>query len=195
MVLQVVQMRQGGQTRPHMERVLFVVGRQNAGKSTLLRQMFIDRRLGTNGTIPNASRIKPVALSPERCLVIRCASPHERKETLEKFFDKIDREMKRAFDQFWRFNYACALQPEAENKMPDLVTICKKLNARFAPERIRVILIDPRQDGRPGSRLAQSDVDELRSLSVEMAIIDAHRSTPLYEYPNGIFLADFFDFA
>jgi hypothetical protein len=188
-------MRRDTQKRPHMERALFVVGKQNAGKSTLLRQMFVDRRLGTDGAIPEASRIKPVALSPERCLVIRCASPHERKETLRRFFDKVERDMERVSDQFWRFNYACALQPEAENKMPDLITICKKFDAKFAPERIRVILIDPRQDGRPGSRLAQSDVDELRSLSVEMAIIDAHRSTPRYEYSNGIFLADFFDFA
>lgn len=188
-------MRYVGQKRPHMERVLFVVGKQRAGKSRLLRHMFVDRRLGTNGRIPDASRIKRVTLSPERCLAIRCTSPHERKETLRQFLAKIDHEMQRASDEFWRFNYACALQPEAENKMPDLVTICKKFNARFAPERIRVILIDPRQDGRHGSRLIQSEVDELRTLSVEMVIIDGHRSTPPYEYPNGIFLADFFDFA
>lgn len=188
-------MGHAGQTRPHMERALFVVGKQNAGKSRLLRHMFVDPRLGTNGKIPGASRIKRVTLSPERCLAIRCTSPHERKETLRQFFTKIDHEMQKASDEFWRFNYACALQPEAENKMPDLVTICRKFNARFAPERIRVILIDPRQDGKPGSRLVQSDVDELRSLSVEMAIIDGHQSTPPFEYPNGILLADFFDFA
>jgi hypothetical protein len=181
--------------RPHTERTLFVVGNQNAGKSTLLRHMFVDSRLGTDGKVPEASRIEPVTLSPERCLVIRCTSPHERNETLREFFDKIDHEIKRAFKRFRRFNYACALQPEAAGKMPDLVTTCREFIKRFAPERIRVVLIDPRQDGRPGSRLTKGDVDKLRSLNVEMATIDAHKSTPPLAYPNGIFLADYFDFA
>lgn len=36
----------------YLERVLFVVGNRHTGKSTQLRSMFLDVRLGSNGQIP-----------------------------------------------------------------------------------------------------------------------------------------------
>jgi hypothetical protein len=180
-----------------MERALFVLGGQNAGKSRMLRQMFVDTRLGTSGNIPDESIIKLVSLSHDRCLHVRCTSPHEMKETIKEFFGKLDRTMERAWDKYWRFNLACALQPRAANNMPDVFTTLKALREEFEPERIRVIQINPRQDGNEGGNdlLSHDEVDALRSLRIEMAIVDGRRSLAPNEYPNGFFLADFFDFS
>jgi hypothetical protein len=184
------------QNRPHMERALFVIGKQNAGKSKLLRYMFIDPRFGTFGNIPYEKIIKLISLSRDRCLHVRCTSPHERGETIDEFFDKLDRTMERAFDMYWRFNFACALQPRAANNMPDTVTTLKKFQMRFEPERIRVIQINPRQDEDETKidMLSDDEVDELRNMGIEMAIVDGRRSSASNQYPNGFFLADFFDF-
>src|ERR1035437_6109308 len=188
-------MKQVGQIRPHMERALFVVGRQNAGKSTLLRHMFIDPRLGTGGKIPTASKIRPVALSHERCLVVRCTSPHERNEPLDAFFKKLDRAMEIAYREYWRFNFACAMQLTTAGKVPDFVTLCEEFQERFEPERIRVIQIDPCQNGKPGVRLARTEIDQLRYHRIEMVVVDWDRSPTSNQDPNGYLLADFFDFA
>jgi hypothetical protein len=176
---------QMSQNRPHMERALFVLGNQNAGKSKMLRHMFIDPRLGTSGNIPEKKIIKLVSLSRDRCLHVRCTSPHEMKETMDVFFEKLDHTMERAWDKYWRFNLACAMQPSAANKMPDIVTTFKAFREKFEPERIRVIQINPRQD---------EDETKMDLLShSEVAIVDGRRPAP-NQYPNGFFLADFFDF-
>ena len=66
---------------PYFERALFIVGEPDAGKSTQLRSMFCDVRLGTNGHIPAKANLAGMyRLSNERCLYIRLTSPHERGE-------------------------------------------------------------------------------------------------------------------
>jgi hypothetical protein len=185
------------QNRPHMERALFVLGGQNAGKSRTLRQMFIDTRLGTSGNVPEESIIKLVSLSHDRCLHVRCTSPHERKETIDEFFEKLDHTMERAWDKYWRFNFACAMQPRAANNMPDLFSTFKAFREKFEPERIRVIQIDPRQDEdekKIDLLLSHHEVDELRTLRIEMAIVDGRKSSAPNQHPNGFFLA-VFDFS
>ena len=186
-------MEQSRRRRAHLERILLVAGAQHAGKSTLLRQMFVDARLGTGGVIPTEARIRPVALSRERCLVVRCSSPHERGETLAMFLRKLDRAMERAWRKFWRFNFACAVQPHAVDPTPDLVAICAALQD-LKPERVRIVQIHPRQDGEPGELLAQDDIDRLRELEIEVLTVDGHRSARSSAGPNGLLLADFFDF-
>ena len=83
----------------YFERALFVVGEQNSGKSTQLRSMFHDVRLGTEGTIPAATNLREMyRLSNERCLYIRLTSPHERGEYIgrrpdqeaDNFLDKTE---------------------------------------------------------------------------------------------------------
>lgn len=180
--------------RAHLERVLLVCGGQNAGKSRLLRTMFVDPRLGTNCTIPTSPKIKLARLSRERGLYVRCTSPHEYGDTVDTFFQKIDRAMERAWWQFWRLNIACAMQPAAANSMPDVVTVCREFRRRLNPERVRLIQIEPRQDNSQGSLLSHAEVDQLRSLEVEVTTVDGRRSSRASQHPNGLFLADFFDF-
>lgn len=182
------------QTRPHLERVLLVAGMPNAGKSNLLRGMFVDPRFGTNGAIPTDAKIKLVALSRERCLSIRCTSPHEMGESIEHFFEKIDRAMERAWGRFWRFNFACAVQPRETDITPSIIDICRAMQKRFCPERIRIAQIDPRQDELPGNLMVRSEIDKLRRMSVEVMTLDVHGSPARERMSNGLLLADFFDF-
>lgn len=187
-------MEQSRRKRSHLERVLFVAGMQKAGKSTLLRRMFVDPRLGRGGIIPTAARIPPTALSRERCLFVRFSSPHERGETLNQFLRILDRTMQRAWHQFWRFNFACAMQPQATSRTPDLVTICREIQRQLWPERVRIIQIDPRQDNQPGTLLSQGEIDQLRELDVEILTIDGRPPASSNRYPTGFLLADYFDF-
>lgn len=187
---------QSNRKRAHLERVLLVCGGQNAGKSSRLRSMFADPRFGTRGHIPTHSRVVPVRLSRERGLVVRFTSPHERGETIETFLGKIDRDLERAWWNFglWRANFACAIQPNAANKMPDAVATCKAIHDAFWPERIRLVQIHPRQDGSPGNLLSLAQVDELRNIPLEVITIDGRRPAEKQSDPNAFILSSFFDF-
>lgn len=181
---------------PQIERMLIVVGDRNAGKSTTLRSMFVDPRLGSKGIVPMTSqrRIRLVALSRERCLFIRLTSPHETGQNVEGFLSRLNDARRRAGRLgFRRFNVACAMQPGAANAMPDILTVCKAIQTHVAPERVRIVVIDPRQDELPGPQLSRSDIDHLRRMGVELVWIDGIHS--LRQHPNGLLLADFFDFA
>ena len=186
----------------YFERVLFVVGEQNSGKSTQLRSMFRDVRLGTEGRIPDATKIREMyRLSNERCLYIRLTSPHEAGEWIkrrpreddeaENFLDKTeDKLVRNTPDMGRRWNFACPLQPLVEKNMPDVIDTVEAFVSRFEPERTRVLFLSPDrhdvllQDGHLPL------VDELRKIpSVEIAWIDARDRTP-----NGLLIADFFDF-
>jgi hypothetical protein len=186
-------MEQRARQRPHFERALFICGDQNAGKSHLLREMFVDARLGTRGVRPSQSKIRPVPLGNQRCLFVRCTSPHERGETLALYIRKVDRSMAHAFKTHWRFNFACALQPGAANNMPDIVDTCERFVADFRPERVRIMQINPTHDGSaPATPLTTAQIDRLRKAGVEFCTIDARKHHSLT--PNGLLLADFFDF-
>lgn len=188
-------MKQSTKTRPHFERLLLVSGMKEAGKSTLLRGMFADPHFGRMGVIPKEPKIKLIALSRERCLSIRCSSPHEMGEDFRKFFGKLDRTMELAREErFRRFNFACAVQPRNVGRMPGIVEICHEVKTRLNPERIRIVQIHLRQDKEDGSLLTPSDVDKLRKMQVEIMTLDGHGSPPRQRIPNGLLLADFFDF-
>jgi len=186
-------MEQAGRHRAHIERILLVCGNQDAGKSRLLRHMFGDLRLG--GHIPQSRRLGLRALSRERCLTARFTSPHEMNESPSDFVQKIDRASELAWRSFWRMSYASAIQPRAANKMPGIVDVCDLLISSFMPERLRVVSLAPDQWARPDSQLTQSEIDGLRKLNVEVAIIDARRSSLPAEPGNVRILADFFDFS
>lgn len=172
---------------------MFVIGEPDAGKSTTLRSLFVDPRFGTKGKVPSESRIRLVGLSRERCLFMRLTSPHETKQNIEQFIQTVVAAQRRAtrFD-FRRFNLACALQPFAAHSMPDLLETCVAVQDQLAPERMRIVVIDPRQDGASGPPLSRQTVHRLRKRNVELVKIDGEHSRA--DYPNGLLLADFFDF-
>jgi len=176
----------------YVERALFVVGEQNSGKSTQLRSMFRDVRLGANGNIPGALNLPEMyRLSNERSLYLRITSPHERGETLPEFLDKTEEKIKgRTPHEGRRWNFACALQPFAANKMPDVVETCKRFVTRFDPERTRVVFFSPDRHGEYLQGTHDPLVIALRAIpTVEVCWIDARN-----RIANGLLLADFFDF-
>ena len=78
----------------YVERILFIIGDPNTGKSTQLRSIFRDQQFGTSGEIPCARNIpETYPLSNERWLYLRLSSPHESGNSLEEFVEKCDRKM------------------------------------------------------------------------------------------------------
>ncbi len=174
-----------------LERALFVVGPQNSGKSTQLRSIFRDPRLGANGQIPPGSEKHKLAeihtISNERRLYLRLTSPHEVGETPKGFLDKTRKKMVSG-----RWCFAAPLQPDAFKRMPDVVESVKRFTEALEPERVRVIFLSPTRHGEmlsdfPPDRDLRGEL--LHINRVEVACIDARRRDS-----NGLFLADFFDF-
>jgi hypothetical protein len=161
----------------YFERALFIVGEQNSGKSTQLRSMFRDIRLGTDGIIPVATNLRDMyRLSNERCLYLRLTSPHERHEYIgrrpsedaDNFLDKTHERMLTNTPVVGRrWNFACPIQPHAANHMPDAVETISAFVGRFAPERTRVLFISPDRHGVSHEKLLL--IDRLRVVpSVEL---------------------------
>ncbi len=180
----------------HLERVLLVCGVQNSGKSHLLRAMYNDPRFGTRGRVPAGRQaiLPPVTFSYSRTLFVRLSSPHESGESLSRFFNKIERFGERAWASGWRFNFACAVQPNQTAQTPDVVTICEQLYRSFLPERIRVVQIDPIQNGNASEDLlSPAQMRRLWALRnpVEVITVSAEH---VAQFVNGSCLADYFDF-
>lgn len=170
-----------------LERALFVVAPRDSGKSTQLRSMFRDRRLGSRGAIPTANNIaENYYLSNERRLHLRLTSPNEMGETPKEYMDKARGKMGSG-----RWCFASPFQPEAFKQMPDIVETTRKFLSYFEPERLRVVFLSPNRHGVDVSQFAPGRdlVDELLQLDVEVACVDARRRAV-----NGLLLADFFDF-
>jgi hypothetical protein len=175
----------------YVERALFVIGHQNSGKSTQLRSMFLDRRLGTAGAVPTAKNVQNAfAISNERWLYLRLTSPHEAGETLKQFLKKCADEMQ-SYGSIRRWNFAGALQPTGTSKLADAPDVISGFVTRFTPDRIRAIILRP---DRSGSWMLQSDLKSLVSNcrkipGTEVVVVDATSRTA-----SGLFYADFFDF-
>jgi len=174
-----------------LERALFVVAPQDSGKSTVLRSMFLDRRLGMNGAPPTTAQYRKLAetywLSNERRLYLRLTSPHEYGESLDEFINKT-----RLKTGAGRWNFAGPLQPGAFKAMPDVVDTVQGFISALNPERTRVAFLSPNRHGKtladysPG----RDPTDELLELgNVEVVVLDGRRRGV-----NGLMLADFFDF-
>jgi hypothetical protein len=183
-----------GGTMPdyHFERALFIVGEPDSGKSTQIRSMFQDVRLGTKGDIPTANKLPDTyRLANDRCLYVRIMSPHEANESLDEFLEKTEGKLTRHLPDGKRWNFVSPLQPNAANRMPDVRETCRAFVQRFNPERTRVVFLSPDRHGTCTQNTAQLDLAPcLRDIpSVEMCWVDARDRTA-----NGLLLADFFDF-
>lgn len=175
----------------HLERALFVVAPQDSGKSTTLRSLFRDRRLGTGGEPPPSSAQRRLSeiywLSNERRLYLRLTSPHEYDESIDEFIEKTKGKMEPG-----RWCFAGPLQPDAFRKMPDVVETVNAFIAAFSPERVRVAFLSPNRHGATVGDfvLGRDLVDELLAVpTVEVLCVDGRRRNV-----HGLLLADFFDF-
>lgn len=185
----------------YFERALFVVGDPNSGKSTQLRSMFRDVRLGTGGAIPAPGNLPEMyRLSNERGLYLRMTSPHEAGEYIDarsavddaiNFLDKTEEKIAANTPHAGRrWNFACPLQPNGVKLMPDVVTTCAAFIRRFHPERTRVVFLSPDWQGTVLQAQGVALNPALQSIpSVEVCWIDAQDRTA-----NGLLLADYFDF-
>lgn len=173
----------------YMERALFVIGDSNAGKSTQLRSMFLDRRFGMNGKIPTARKIREVySLSNERWLYLRLTSPHEAGENLIDFIRKCEAKMKSG----QRWNFAGPVQITKTKELGDAVEVVSAFVKHFSPERVRAVVLSPDRDGNPIAREVLAGIAiRLRAISqIEVICCDATSAQG-----NGLVYADFFDFA
>lgn len=177
----------------YLERVLFVVAGRHCGKSTQLRSMFRDVRLGMKAEIPKDHKLKDFhRLTNESFLYLRLSSPHELKESPREFLSKTKAKIDGAGPEWGRrWNFACALQAEAANKMPDSLETVESFVECLEPERTRVAFPNP---GRSGKLLSEEDVLRLsrrlhRVPSVEVCWIDGR-----VKADNGLLPADFFAF-
>ena len=117
---------------------------------------------------------------------MRLTSPHEARETLDRFLDKIEENT----DGNNRWNVVSAVQIDAAENMPDLEEVVTALDERFSPERVRVAILSP---DRHGDVLARAPrlMQELQEVSsCETLCIDARSRRR-----NGLLLAATFDFA
>ena len=176
----------------HIERGLFLMGAQNTGKSTQLRSMFLDPRLGNAGQIPVAHNLRnSYALSPHRSLYLRLTSPHEADEDMKAFLAKSEYEMSPG-PEGRRWNFAGALQIDGTTQLPDGCEVIEAFAQAFSPERVRAAILSPSWRGEPieWSRIG-SLTEKLRTKAgCEVITVDATHRTA-----NGLMFADFFDFA
>src|SRR5262249_20192204 len=147
----------------------------NTGKSVQLRSLFTDPRLGLNGRLPKASKVREhFWLSADRSLYLRLTSPHEMNESLREFLKKIASKTNSG-----RWCVAAPLQPDRAGRMPDLLRTVEAVVRRFRPERVRVCILSPDRKG------VALDSKELRRLfrnlwqvrTVECHCIDARNRT------------------
>ena len=175
----------------YVERALFIVAPPDSGKSTQLRSLFLDRRIGTRGRVPATSAKRKLAqiyhISNERRLFLRLTSPHEVGETPKAFLRKI-----RAKTDTGRWCVAGTLQPDSFKSMPDIVETTKLFLHEFEPERMRLLFLSPTRHGKSLSDYSDGHnlvADLLAIPRVEVACIDARKREA-----NGLLIADFFDF-
>jgi hypothetical protein len=170
-----------------VERFLFIVGDQNTGKSTQLRSLFVDPRLGTNGRIPNNHNVPDhYFLSVDRALYLRLTSPHERNETMAQFLAKIARRTEAG-----RWCVAAPLQPEASNRMPDVVETVRAVKERFTPERVRVCFLAPDRHGQT----ATGDIELMFRSLWRLGGVECHSIDARHRTANGTLLADYLDYS
>ena len=177
----------------YVERALFILGDPDAGKSTQLRSLFLDRRFGKDGVIPVRGNLRRTYyLSNERRLYLRLTSPHEYGESLNDFLNKCENMMWSSGREISRWNFFGPLQIKSPNReiIPDGITVIKEFMERFKPERVRAVILSPNCSGEfMESETLQEHLEELHEIDCEVILTDARESEN-----NGLIYSDFFDF-
>jgi hypothetical protein len=176
--------------KTYVERALFVVGQHGAGKSAHLQNMFRDKRFHTAG-VPwrSRGRIKRVALSNERTLMVFSQSFEERGHTVQQWISGIKQA---AGERRWCFAGALRAQYAGELESDALLHIMAFIET-FSPERVRICFLSPDSRDRPIGNFLDLDavIPAISSMDgVECVFIDFHLLKT-----NAMMMADFFDFA
>lgn len=173
---------------PYLERCAFVLGRQNDGKSSQIRDIYRDVRLGDGKTrIGQAGRMQDwIQISEHRHLLVRLTSPHEYGLDPQGYFDGIDQKV--GLDTKYRWNYLSALQIDAFRNMPHPEIAIDAFQARFSPEKVRLFILCKSFGGLQQSQASLDRILKHKFASnVEIVQIDGQRD-------NGLVIADFFEF-
>ena len=177
--------------KPYFERALFFIGDKETGKSTQLRSMFKDWRLGTRGRVPTQRKLtETYPLSNERWLYLRLTSPHEMEETLTDFLEKCTSKMIVDPPAF-RWNFAGALQRTPTKFLGPAPNVIEGFIKRFAPERVRAVILCPLQTGEilPDIEMSSLTKDLQRIPNLEIMTVDATQRER-----SGLMYSDFFNF-
>ena len=126
------------------------------------------------------------------CFIIDFSSPHETGDTLQNYLDKFDKTMQsRALNTTHRWNFAVALQVSATDYLPGGADVIKAFMKRFAPERVRAIILFPNWVGNELSPQEMQSLVALRALpNCEVMTVDS-----TCRNGNGLMYSDFFDFS
>ena len=177
----------------NVERALFVIGKQNVGKSTQLLSMFQDKRFGTGGEIPQGTARRSVgitfALGKHKRLYLRRSSPHETEQTIDEFLAICEKWMRPSGPPL-RWNFAGALQAKPTKKLAGAPQVIKDFSSHFSTKRIWAVILSPYHDGR------HMDPTELAELTLELEAIPQCEVTMLCaesETANGPQFVAFFD--
>ena len=173
-------------SRSVVERILFVAGAPDAGKSHQLRAMFLDPGLGAGGRVLEGRKpAETYDLSAARRLFLKLMSPQESGISLDEFVDLLQR---KTVDGRW--NIACASQIAAGQRCPGLVSVVSRVSADLRPERIRVALLSPTHSGGGLPDAPELLTQLLRIDNCEVMCVDGRSDTG-----NALLLADTFDFS
>lgn len=181
--------------QPRMERALFVLGKQNSGKTRRIRNMYADVRMGRDGKVPQKkqTRFPTVYLSNERRLYVRVQSPQEAGDTLAKFFKKIDAATKRDGPTA-RWNTVCAMQWDPGRNIGDGLNVIGHFIRKYKPERVRVAVLHP--PARLWAEMTSNERDRCQKgiRALERAGTIVEQLMVPGRGRNGLLLSDFFDF-
>ena len=177
----------------YVERALFILGDPDAGKSTQLRSLFLDRRFNKDGAIPEQKKLpETYYISNERRLYLRLSSPHENGESSTGFLDKCEYKMRPQGGEIRRWNFLGPLQITSTNSeiIEDGTVVIKAFMDRFKPERVRAVILSPNCSGKfMETRTLKNQLEELHKINCEVILTDARESEK-----NGLIYSDYFDF-
>ena len=110
---------------------------------------------------------------------------------MNEFLDTCAGHMQSDAGGWRRWNFAGAVQVSATSQLPRGTAVIEEFSKRFAPERMRVVILSPDRSGGVFDVTAlRSLIQDLRSLaSCEVMMADATSRAA-----NGLMYADFFDF-
>ncbi len=162
----------------HLERALFMIGRQYTGKNTQLLSL---KELIAGRT----TRRRRFDLGNNRWLYVRSGSPQEEGQDLDDFLLACARHMQ---PRSYQWNYACAMQSNPGTNIGGAVSTIKAFKNEFSPGRVCAVILCPDWRGNRFPEERKSLITRLSDIGVsEILTVDARK-----RHSNGPQYAGFF---